>query len=220
MNIETITMEPKEALEKLKLYRKKLQQKKRSQVEKHVTQEYKTACKVLRELGKGHPILDIEDVIRNAPIDNKERPRLAICRADLKQVRFRWGANSERASFTGFFDTGFWSSARDIRIQLNMERTHHYTCVPGWSKDGKARPWELEGYSLVPLVPPNIDLKAKLESHHILWEVEKWSDTEIGAKPDKDPYLLRRLNNTLFAVVAEWDLTEVEQLVMKRRIDL
>lgn len=219
MNIETITMDKDVALEKLKLYKESLKKSARSKAETHITKEYKTAITALKELGKGHAILDIDDVISNAPIDSKERPRLAICRADLKQVRFTWEVNSITGIFTGQVEGSFWRSAKDIRLEVNMSRQHHYTAVRNWDRAAGLQPDTLNGYSLVPLVPPTVEVKNKLDSYHILWEVENWSDTEIGAKPNRDPYLLKRLNTTLFAVIAEWDLTELEMLVMKRRID-
>lgn len=218
MNIETITMDKNEALEKLKAYKDALKRSARSKAEAHVTKEYKDAVIALRALGKGHAIIDIEDVISGAPIDSKERPKLAICRADLKQVKFRWAPNSNTAAFVGE-KSGYWSLAKDINLEINMGRNHHFTEVRDWNREAGLQPAILEGFSLVPLVPPTVEVKSKLENYHILWEVENWSDTEIGAKPDRDPYLLKRLNTTLFAVVAEWDLTELEMLIMKKRID-
>jgi hypothetical protein len=47
--------------------------------------------------------------------------------------------------------------------------------------------------------------------------VEQWADTRIGARPDRDPYLLRHLHGDAYAVLAEWDLTPLEQLVMTGR---
>jgi hypothetical protein len=57
-----------------------------------------------------------------------------------------------------------------------------------------------------------------LKTHFVLWEVEAWADSRIGAQPDRDPYLLRRVDADLFAVVGEWDLTDVERAIMRGRI--
>lgn len=214
MNIETISMDKEEALSQLRGYQARLKRSSRVRVNDHMRQEYETAIKALREMGKGHAILDIDDVIRDAPVDSKERPRLAIARADIKQIYFRWSINNPVCVFE---DTeNRWSKSREVAV--SMRRVHHNMQITSWSK-GERVSMPIEGFSLVPLIPASIELTAKLENYHILWEVEEWSDTKIGAKPDRDPYLLRRLNSTLFSVVAEWDLTDLERSIMKHRID-
>lgn len=74
------------------------------------------------------------------------------------------------------------------------------------------------GYALVPIVPPTVRKgHADLSRYFTLWEVEQWADQRIRAAADRDPYLLQRLGGDLYAVVGEWDLTELERAVMGSR---
>jgi hypothetical protein len=68
-----------------------------------------------------------------------------------------------------------------------------------------------EGSAMVPMVPPDIlpPRGADLAKHFILWEVESWDFS-----PPIDPILLRPIGGELYAVVAQWDLTEVERSII------
>lgn len=194
MNVTTMTMSKGQARTKLREYRKGLHRK--------ADAEWERIEAAYKELANGRPLLVLSDVIAAAPKDAQGRPRLAIMRADQRQVHFR------HFSYNGF-------------ATFEVER--------GWRPRGRA-PLDtlisvplpgpattLTGYSLVPIVPPDVQKGHALARHHILWEVERWSDTPIGVQPDRDPYLLRRIDADLFAVVGEWDLTDVERAVMGAR---
>jgi hypothetical protein len=61
------------------------------------------------------------------------------------------------------------------------------------------------------MVPPDV-MPARgcdLSKHFVLWEVENWD-----AAPPIDPILLRPIGGNLYAVVAQWDLTEVERMII------
>lgn len=76
----------------------------------------------------------------------------------------------------------------------------------------------LEGYALIPMVPLDVrPATGRLADMFVLWEVEQWADRRIGAKPDIDPYLLKHVGGSLYAVLAEWDLTPLERAIMKGR---
>ena len=75
-------------------------------------------------------------------------------------------------------------------------------------------------WAQVPMIPPiGVRLAgggSKLRHHVVLWEAE-WSERRPAALPPYDPYLLRPLGGDLYAVVSEWDLTEIERAVMAGR---
>jgi hypothetical protein len=77
------------------------------------------------------------------------------------------------------------------------------------------------GFALVPMIPAAVRLTLPTgttdRDSFILWEVEEWADRRIGSRADRDPYLLRHLGGDLWAVLAEWDLTELERAVMAGR---
>jgi hypothetical protein len=64
---------------------------------------------------------------------------------------------------------------------------------------------------MVPPVPPGLQPKFGLGNYHILWEAE-W---EMVAP--KDPALLKHIGGDLYAVLATWDLTEIERTVLAGR---
>jgi hypothetical protein len=64
--------------------------------------------------------------------------------------------------------------------------------------------------AVVPIVPPQYRPKFKLSNYHILWEAD-WKRVPV------DPILLKHLGGSLYAVLASWDLTEIEQAVLRGR---
>jgi hypothetical protein len=61
----------------------------------------------------------------------------------------------------------------------------------------------------VPLIPPQFRPADAYANYHVLWEVETW--TRIAPK---DPLLLRRVTGQIYVIVAQWNLTELERLIM------
>lgn len=65
--------------------------------------------------------------------------------------------------------------------------------------------------AMVPPVPPRLRPKHDLGNYHVLWEAE-WETTA-----PVDPALLRHIGGDLYAVLATWDLTDLERTVLTRR---
>ena len=203
MNVATITMDPAEAEAKLATYRKSLDRRKDA--------EYEQIAAAYAQLAKGTPLLSIPAVFAACPRDAKGRPMLALARADRKQVKYSrqlpaWGERLER--FDTAFGQGRGAVARDAVCTVPMQ-----------SDAPEAMQKYVEGYAIVPLVPPEVRGARDLAQHFTLWEVEAWSDRAIGARADRDPYLLQRISVELYAVVGEWDLTDVERAIMQHRVD-
>lgn len=196
MNITTITEPQESAKAKLKAYR--------SQLHRRADEEYQAIADGYRHLAAGRGLINLADVMRDAPWDEKGRPSLAIARADRTQVQFR--ANPWRTSRPAF-DTRERDVASDtLYVEVELESFEGRRC---------------DGYALVPLVPADVVEAAggrvALKNHFVLWEVEEWSDSPVRARPDYDPLLLRHLGGDLYVVVAEWELTPLEQAVMAGR---
>lgn len=206
MNVPTIEMPAEQARAKLKAYRR--------QLHKRADEEYSAAAAGYQALADGHRLINLQDVFRNVPFDDQERPRMAIARADRKQVRFHWASRSTRASF----DTEAQSPTRGPANQwptlvrwVDLGRTH----------DGDTY-WGIEGFALVPMVPADVRDqvgRCNLRNLFVLWEVEQWADRSIRPQPDRDPYLLKHVGGDLYAVLAEWDLTDLERAVMAGRAE-
>lgn len=79
MNVATIKEPVAQAREKLREYRTRVHQ--RADV------EYQQIERAYEAAAKGLPLLVLSEVIHQAPRDLVGRPRLAIARADMPQVR-------------------------------------------------------------------------------------------------------------------------------------
>jgi hypothetical protein len=159
---------------------------------------------------EGKPLIQLSEAIRSAPRDAKGRPRLAIARADRRQVQFEVLGDGRRVQF----DT------RNPRYSTRGPTDLVVTVDYGLPMPPLRGAWEARGFALVPIVPPDVLEKVtpkNLNGYHILFEVEAWADSRIGARPDIDPYLMRHIGGDLWAIVAEWDLTDIERAVMAAR---
>lgn len=204
MNVATITMDQDQARAKLKAYR--------SAKHKDAEEHYRQLEEGYAALAKGTPLLNLDDVFRDVALDEKSRPKLAIARADQKQVYFEWRNNDQRA----LFDTACLHRNnvrhRSYRIAVNMNRRHGRTQT---TSRGETYGVAVTGYALIPLVPADVRPQfGLLKDLFILWEVDQWADEKIGARPPHDPMLLKHLGGALYAVLAQWDLTELERAVL------
>ena len=143
-----------------------------------------------RALAQGKKVLDLVGVMRQAGLDSQGRPKLAICRADGGRVQCEtwWNGSAE-----------FWcgdqrqNAVAGRRIRLPAGIFPH--------RDG------VRVSALVPTIPPEFRPASDLRHYHVLWEAE-WTSVP------KDPLLLRHLGRNLYAVLAQWDLTPLEQAVL------
>lgn len=205
MNVALLAMPKSEARMKLRAVRQ--------QLHRRADAEYERLEAAYKEAANGRPLLSLSEAIGNAPRDKRGRPRLAIARADRRQVALTF--DGARPARTARFDTrvnGAWrrDAGRTRGLSINVPYRHD---LPTTNE------WDSRGFALVPIVPPDVRGHHALDRHHILWEVEQWSETRIGARPDRDPYLLRHIGGDLWAVIAEWDLTNIERAVMSGRAE-
>ncbi|MEA2255585.1 MAG: hypothetical protein QOG35_1630 [Solirubrobacteraceae bacterium] len=71
--------------------------------------------------------------------------------------------------------------------------------------------WESRRHvAMAPNIPPALRPPHALHNYHLLWEAE-WADVP---EPPGDPALLKHLGGDLYAVLAAWDLTPIEQAVL------
>jgi len=195
MNIHTIKLDKDEALKKLKAYKSKLSALKHKNISAAIEKEYESAIKGYREMARGRPLVDITEVFLRCPFDVEGYPKLAIGRADKKRVTF-----SARGDL--------WCFSCDSQHSWNKpSSTNIFIEPPSGALEKSSR------YAQIPLVPANVRPEHALKNYHILWEVEKWHNNR--PPPDRDPYLLKHIFGSLYAVIAEWDLTDLEMAIMK-----
>lgn len=197
MNIQPITMEQQQAREAYLEYRREVRARYGSVAGATVAD--RTTLAAYRELGRGRQLLDLHKVMREVGHDAQFRPVLAICRAGAQWCacrRFRDGGVLFRVETP---DLG-WAD-RDSKTRGDVR------LAPGTLPGLAGNSWTFDVRAMVPEVPIHLR-PAKLEKYHVLWEAT-WEPV-----PPADPFLLRHLTGSLYTVLAQWDLTPIEQLVL------
>lgn len=213
MNVTTITMDPAAAQAKLDAYRDALTKRH----SKKVNEEWTAALNAYKELAKGTPLIDPLEAIRECGWKEDGRPVLAIARADM--VRVQWEVTRHARWFESDSRThkGKWAPM-EWRFSGFKQKDTRWGRRDGLGKTFFVRDIQTEppgepksGLAMVPMVPPDVlpARGADLSKHFILWEVESWD-----AAPPIDPILLRPIGGNLYAVVAQWDLTEIERTII------
>lgn len=221
MNIDTVQMDPRIARIHYSDYMKKCRQHRlareqqrkqraaelgkemrRIQVQKsRMELEDRELLKAYRALLKaGTRLINLPTVILAGGLTEKEKlPRLACVRADSKTCYFN-------ASYPRFEAEGSACAWREMRVEL-----------PRWPTDITDTEWRkrnqypLTARALVPQVPPHLR-PDNLKDYFILWEAEWQRIAPV------DPILLSRVNDHMYAIVAQWDLTDLERRVLENRI--
>lgn len=197
MNIETISMDPKQAAVAFREYRAavKLATNARRQKE---DEQVMRACKAA---SKGLQLLDLHQVMKAAGVFESGYPKLAIARADQERCVVRMNFNGS-AQFVHDSNV-FWSRRRSAQGLITDVPTGTFPRSSGGKNDALA---------LVPTIPPALRPKHALSNYHILWEAV-WEPA-----PPVDPLLLKHLGGALYAVLAAWDLTPIERAVLRGRL--
>lgn len=199
-----------EAREKLDEYRTALQRRHSQAVER----EYDAIVKGYEELAKGTPLINARQAIRDAGWRADGRPALAICRADQKQCRWHITRSSRRWDSATSERTGRWAPMEweFVGVLQRWDRQRAGSIcfrIPDVKTEPPVTP--RDGMAMVPLVPPDVIPARGLDfkRHYILWEVENWD-----AAPPVDPMLLKPIGGDLYAVIGQWELTDLERSII------
>lgn len=160
-------------------------------------------------IAAGKRVFNMNTVLRDAGLfEGTHMPKIAIVRADAQTVSFRhhWRGNNQ-CRFIGYVG----------QKEIESNHTIFSTTLFGQKINDDWRRaqdiWEIGQYrAVVPFVPPRFR-PAKLEEYFIMWE-PIWKKVP----PAPDPFLLKPLGSGLFAVVAQWDMTPLEQSILEGRI--
>jgi hypothetical protein len=159
-----------------------------------------------KALAEGKTLVSLREALTTGGVDEIGRPRLAIARADEAQIAM----DIERDGSVRYRPT-FRTGADDRRFDFPAGTFPEPPITEGvemWRQ-----PWDGNWWARLPFIPPQYRPPHALVNYHLLWEAE-W---RRGTGPQRrDPMLLRRISGDLFAVVAAWDLTELEKLVLAR----
>ena len=213
MNAATIQMEPEVARAKLAAYREALA----GRHSKAVEEEYEAAMRGFAELAKGTVLVDAFSAIREAGWRADGRPALAMARADQRQVEWtcghsriwNWNNETKIGEYSGRYAPMIWRYLARKARSSTQRRGQNLVRVDNISVEPPAVP--KTGIAMIPLVPPDVlpSRGCDLSKHYIPWEVESWDYV-----PPVDPMLLRPIGGDLYAVVAQWDLTELERAII------
>ena len=185
--IETVQMPKGAAAAALKEYQ--------GLIRGQLTKADQLAKKAYRELAKGRRIVNLLDAFRMTGIDEHQRPRLAIARADWPKVwaTRRWARGGTRVYAFAGGDGGTWARSAgmmEVPPEIFGENVSANTLSAG-----------------VPIIPPRFRPEDNLSKYHILFEAA-WEEV-----PPVDPFLLRLLEWPMFVILAQWDLTPVERMI-------
>lgn len=197
--ITKITMPKEQAKEEYKKYLEILKTRK----EKFL----KIMKDSMYHLKSGKNLLDVYVVMKNAGLTENNEPKLAIARADLREVCFQ-----KRDTGAGYFG----GPGRYNQIEWNKDCVElpqntfdvHWPRIEGMT-------WRIDKELLktkVPIIPPELMPEGKLDNYYVLWEVSKWEEVPMA---NKDPFLLKRISQNLFVILGAWDVTELEQSVIR-----
>jgi hypothetical protein len=201
MELATLEVSQEEARKALTAYRRSVKDRQEAEVQ--------AIMRGYRAIAKGTKLIRLSEVLAAGGSvnwhsgDRKWRmPNLAVMRASEK---WAWCSGIDRdgsVSFVGEQNLS-WRNRRR-RVALPSGTFPRDDERPRRSSFDALR-------AMVPLVPPPLRPAHDLGNYHILWEAE-WRSV-----PPRDPALLKRLSGDLYAVIAVWDLTELERAVLAGR---
>jgi hypothetical protein len=156
-----------------------------------------------RAAARGYPVISLARTVAAGGFHDNGLPRLAVVGAGAAECSAWWaGASLVYADRSDRANRGALVGAHSVRVPVAGDDLPARR-VSSWNA----------GRTLVPLIPPSCRPSPRRLRHcHILWEVEKWTMTA-----PHDPALLRHVRGDLWAVLACWDLTELERLVLSQR---
>jgi hypothetical protein len=179
-----------------KLYRKYKEHTHYSQpIDKEIMRAYQL-------MAQGRLVIKALESIASAGLNEQGWPKLAIARADA-DVCFCTLRQEGSCTMT---DTNVWGSRRS-----NASTSRWFDWPTGTFKDVAVRRHKAE--AMVPIVPLHLRPKRGFQNYHILWEADWTKMVPV------DPFLLRRIGKgDLWAVLAMWDLTDVERAALAARV--
>lgn len=205
MQLATIEVSEEEAAAKLAEYERVLASE-RSAEDKALAQAY-------RAVRRGLTVIRLSEAIDAGGYFDNGLPRIAVVRADATECWVRCESASWRSDgrVAYIFAAEEWAAGRNRAALVGRDTVRAVVPAP-LIKEGLRRAYG--GRTTVPLIPPrHRPRRPRLSSCHVLWEVEAWDPT-----PPRDPALLRHLRGDLWAVLAVWDLTELERAVLAQRV--
>ena len=175
---------------------------------KQRTAEDQALLQAYRAAKRGLPVISLSRAFDLAGFHDNGLPKLAIVRSDAKRVWVEANDTTAGGVHLVFTDQRF---TRNMGALVGQHSVSLDTTVSRQVATGVQRRWR--GETIVPLVPPrHRPKKGRAHNFHVLWEVDEWTPA-----PPRDPALIRHIRGDLWSVLAVWDLTDLERLVLSQR---
>lgn len=201
MDVNIATMHREEAMEQFELYREAVKRS-HSAADRLMARAYKA-------MSEGLGVLNLKDALTKGGVDpHTWLPRMAAMRADKPLAHFQrgWGGSGFYSFSDRFYLSRNNAKMRTAQLQFAMPRGS----FPEASLGQQPLQYRWTHSAPVPPIPPQFRPADALSKYVVLWEVMEWNPVQ----PPDDPILLKRLSGNLYAVLAQWDLTEIEKMVL------
>lgn len=204
-------MEKEKAKEEYQAYKSALEThfvSVQTEAQAEVEVAYRDLMSAYGHLRHGRSLIDLRQAIRETGFRSDGWPRLAIVRADYRQS-FCGRNRNGRLLFSG--------RNRQNRYGQPSPRPEDVVVVD--AQDENRPPSFTQARTSAPLIPPKFLPADDLSGYYVLWEAEAWDTVRLRTpRPPRDPFLLARVNQSIFVVLSSWEMTELERKVLAGRI--
>jgi len=206
MDPNIVTMPKEEALAKFESYRDAVRVSRAA--------ADRMMMKAFRALSEGKGVLDLKQALAKGGVhEDTLLPKLAVMRADYPRcfLKRQGNATALYSAFDNKYLRNVYKGAQTAREQFQVTNLPVPKVYSELTEIQRRAVWNNWTFSApVPPIPPEHRPSDAFSKYCILWEVDKW---EPDAPPG-DPILLQPIGGDLYAVLAHWDLTEVERMVL------
>jgi hypothetical protein len=165
---------------------------------------------VFRQVKMGRKLVNLQVAMEAGGVDHRGYPKLAVANASARWAFFEWDDGTRQGEDQ-------WTQLRMSAFYSSWETRPSWR--GGWTARNKRYRFLRDTFPIrldsmlrlrarVPTIPPRLRPDKALDKYTILWEAE-WESAPT------DPVLLRRVTGEWFVVLAEWDLTQVERMVLE-----
>jgi hypothetical protein len=234
VDVPTMTIDREEARKRVEAFT--------SRRRRNLTEMDRALYRSYKALAEGLALIDVNKAVQQGgQFEENHCPRIALARADLKTLYFSHMmtyAEDPAGQLGGWF-TG-WDRSRAERdpvytalrgteeakstgihpaavsMGLHIELPGGTLAKPDEKVIGSRRWFKTHYAATVPEVPFHLrPPEEDLEKYFILWEVAEWRSVYHPPRAPADPLLLERIVHPIYVVVAQWDLTELEQRLLE-----
>lgn len=188
MDLNAITMDPSAADQAFREYRAEFM-KHRNQIDGELMRGYKV-------LAQGKKLISLTEAFAVAGLNEQGLPAIAVNQADEPFVLLDVGG--WRTGYSNGQGVFYNDGARKMRHPIRVKMPENTVA-------------KVNQRAVAPIIPPKFRPPFSLSNYHLLWEVQTWT---TNPQPRRDPALLKHIGGDLYAVLAIWDLTELESRVL------